>query len=118
MRSPLIPLLLTLPLAACAEGGVTGMSSSMGGGEDGSVLQSGDATSFVSSNTQGMPTQHRAATANPPAVSGGTMALSDQGHTLVIADPDRDSVFIVDLDTLSTRFTIALEPGDEPGRIA
>ena len=35
---------------------------------------------------------------------------------MVVADPERDSVSIVDLMGVKLRHTIALDPGDEPGR--
>ena len=56
-------------------------------------------------------------TAAPPApISGGTLAVSSDGMTAVAADPDRDRVSIVDLDASTVRH-VALEKGDEPGRV-
>jgi mono/diheme cytochrome c family protein len=52
----------------------------------------------------------------PPAISGGTLIATADGHSAIVADPDRDRVSIVDLDSLSVRHTIELQPGDEPGR--
>ncbi len=52
----------------------------------------------------------------PPSISGGTLSVTADGHTAVVADPDRDRVSLVDLDSLSVRYTIELQPGDEPGR--
>ena len=52
----------------------------------------------------------------PPSISGGTLSVTADGHSAIVADPDRDRVSIVDLDSLSVRHTIELEPGDEPGR--
>ena len=51
----------------------------------------------------------------PKPITGGTLAI---GSGLAIAaDPDRDLVHVVDLESASVRHTIALDPGDEPGRV-
>ncbi|WP_234023159.1 c-type cytochrome [Sorangium cellulosum] len=55
--------------------------------------------------------------AGPPAISGGTLAVSRDGLTAVAADPDRDRVWIVALQERKLRAEIALEKGDEPGRV-
>jgi mono/diheme cytochrome c family protein len=39
------------------------------------------------------------------------------GHVAVVSDPDRDQMVIVDLDTVKVRIQVALQKGDEPGRI-
>jgi hypothetical protein len=49
-------------------------------------------------------------------ISGGTMLVTRDGRRAVIADPDRDRVVVVDLDTKTTQ-VVPLEPGDEPGRL-
>jgi hypothetical protein len=54
----------------------------------------------------------------PPAISGGTMLIADDGVTVVAADSDRDRISIVDLSQLKVVKQIALETGDEPGRLA
>ncbi len=54
----------------------------------------------------------------PPPVSGGTMLLSSDGKTAVVADSDRDLVSLVDLATATVRARITLSPHDEPGRVA
>jgi mono/diheme cytochrome c family protein len=54
----------------------------------------------------------------PPAVSGGTLHVTPDGTFAVIADSDRDRIVIVDLMSQSVVATVALEAGDEPGRIA
>jgi mono/diheme cytochrome c family protein len=53
----------------------------------------------------------------PPAISGGTLLVLSNGRTVVAADPDRDQVYLVDLPDLALTATIALFPGDEPGRV-
>lgn len=51
----------------------------------------------------------------PPPISGGTLAVLADG-TLVVADSDRDDVALV--STTNEVRHIALQPGDEPGRVA
>lgn len=52
-----------------------------------------------------------------PPVSGGTMTVA--GFRVLVADPDRDALFVFRLPALDGTLerTIALEPGDEPGRM-
>jgi hypothetical protein len=54
----------------------------------------------------------------PPAISGGTLRIMPDGVTAIAADPDRDQVYIVDLQKRAVSFTVALQKGDEPGRVA
>jgi hypothetical protein len=51
-----------------------------------------------------------------PIIGGTLLVLDDQGR-VVAADPDRDQVYVVDLTTGALQATVALEPGDEPGRL-
>lgn len=53
----------------------------------------------------------------PPAISGGTLLVARDGKTAVAADPDRDRVWIVDIDAQRLVSEIPLEAGDEPGRV-
>lgn len=53
----------------------------------------------------------------PPAISGGTLIVSRDQRLAIAADPDRDSVFISPLDGASPVVRVALERGDEPGRL-
>ena len=53
----------------------------------------------------------------PPAISGGTLRILKDGKTAVAADPDRDRVYVVDLAAKAVRWDVALNPGDEPGRV-
>lgn len=53
----------------------------------------------------------------PPPISGGTLIVAADGTTAVAADPDRDKVYVVDLKARKLLHTVALEPGDEPGRL-
>jgi cytochrome c len=54
----------------------------------------------------------------PPPISGGTMLLSKDGTTAVVADSDRDFVSLVDLSAHTVRAQAPLSPHDEPGRMA
>jgi hypothetical protein len=53
----------------------------------------------------------------PPAISGGTLLLTQSGTTLVASDSDRDQIYVVDLPSQTLTTTIALSMGDEPGRL-
>ena len=66
-----------------------------------------------------IPTDERAALVSPVApvaISGGTLSVLSDSSAAIVADPERDQISIVDLGTLAVRYTIALQPGDEPGR--
>jgi hypothetical protein len=52
----------------------------------------------------------------PPPLSGGTLAAVPGRAMVVAADPDRDLVYVVDVETHSVA-TVALERGAEPGRV-
>lgn len=53
----------------------------------------------------------------PPPLSGGTLRVLADGVTAVASEPDRDVVSVVDLEGGRHVATVALEAGDEPGRI-
>jgi hypothetical protein len=53
----------------------------------------------------------------PPAISGGTLMVTSNGLRAVAADPDRDRIVIVDLQSDDVLATIPLEAGAEPGRV-
>src|SRR5687767_9463857 len=50
----------------------------------------------------------------PRPISGGTMFVSRDGRTAIVADPDRGVVWLVDLVNKTRRDTIELYQGDEP----
>src|SRR5687768_3470128 len=50
-------------------------------------------------------------------ITGGTMLVTSDGARAVISDPDRDRIVQIDLATESIMSEIALETGDEPGRL-
>jgi hypothetical protein len=54
----------------------------------------------------------------PPPISGGTLLVTSDGNHAIAADPDRDAVYGIDLVAQKVSFTVALQAGDEPGRIA
>lgn len=54
---------------------------------------------------------------NSPPISGGTMLVTAHGELAVAADPDHDMVWVVGLHAARRLHAIALEPGDEPGRV-
>jgi len=51
----------------------------------------------------------------PPPISGGTMAVTSLRRA-VVADSDRDRIWVVDLASRAVS-EIVLEEGDEPGRV-
>lgn len=53
----------------------------------------------------------------PRPISGGTLLVLRDGSAAVAADSDRDRVYVVDLATRAVRATVALDSGDEPGRL-
>src|SRR6187402_459319 len=55
---------------------------------------------------------------SPPAISGGTLAVAPDGHTVIAADPDRDLVYVIDARSHTLTFTIPVAAGAEPGRVA
>ncbi len=82
-----------------------------GGASDGDA----DADSYTDDDWP--PEEIFTAGSPPPPLSGGTLAISRDGHRAFGADTDRDVVWVVDLDGTDLLATIALEPGDEPGRL-
>ena len=52
----------------------------------------------------------------PPAISGGTLAATEDGRFAVAADPDRDRISIIELANSNVR-QIPLNAADEPGRV-
>lgn len=57
----------------------------------------------------------------PPPLSGGTLAVAPDGHTVVAADPDRDRIYVTDVTATAASAaavrTIDLALHDEPGRV-
>ena len=55
-------------------------------------------------------------TSPPPPISGGTLVALANGQTAVAADPDRDTIWVVDVIAQKLTAQITLWAGDEPGR--
>jgi mono/diheme cytochrome c family protein len=53
----------------------------------------------------------------PPPVSGGTLIVTRSGRLAVASDPERDQIVVAELASARLVGTIALERGDEPGRL-
>ncbi len=58
------------------------------------------------------------ASVRPPSISGGTLLVTGDGTRAIVADPDRNAIYGVSLAPPQLAFTVALQPGDEPGRVA
>ena len=87
-----------------------------GGGTGGSIPVGG---SFSGGSGGGVADTRPVVSAEhtPPPISGGTLlALSEPGRA-VVADPDRDRIVVVDTETPTALYQVALEVGDEPGRL-
>src|SRR5688572_27350374 len=54
----------------------------------------------------------------PLPISGGTLLISRDLRTAIVGDPDQNRILVVDLVERTTRATVELEDGDEPGRSA
>jgi len=112
--------------SACAvSGGTPPQSLAAGAGPCGGPPSGGDADvpgpgfcgafpSIAPRPTFGATIQ---ATTPPPPISGGTLLVTRKG-TVVASDPDRDAVYVVDPAAMTLLFAIALQAGDEPGRLA
>jgi hypothetical protein len=55
---------------------------------------------------------------SPPPLSGGTLIISRDDRLAIASDPDRDRVWIADIQRGAFVGVLALENGDEPGRLA
>jgi hypothetical protein len=53
-----------------------------------------------------------------PPLSGGTLLALADGTTIAASDPERDQVYLVDTAAGTVRAKVALQAGDEPGRLA
>lgn len=63
------------------------------------------------------PSVVEAAATPPPAISGGNMIATRDQRALVVGDSDRDTVWVLREDATVVH-NIALQRGDEPGRLA
>ena len=82
------------------------------------LLSSLPSTAVIGCNDSGVGT--KPATDPPPTwgvpITGGMMLVTKDGLHAYIADPDRDRIAVLDLDTGATK-DIALQAHDEPGRL-
>ncbi len=92
-------------LSACTAEFSTPVSS-------GEPMSSGTSTSSSTSFQSGAVQTGKSAA----PVVGGTLIATRDGLTVAAADPDRDSVFLVDASSHAVR-AVTLQTGDEPGRI-
>jgi len=132
MKSYIAPAItLALALAACTNysepqpaqvvgAGGDSFSGGTGGGPvaGGPVSAGGSSFGVAGFGSNNFNDPVVVALKTPPPLAGGTMLITGAGHTALVADPDHDQLFVVDLDRPSITATIALEPGDEPGRSA
>jgi mono/diheme cytochrome c family protein len=59
----------------------------------------------------------RTAAKTPPPISGGNLAVDKAGTVAVVADSDRDLLYVIDLTEGSVQ-KLKLDAGAEPGRVA
>ena len=81
------------------------------------VSTSGVAGGFSLAGVDNALTPVTTSAAPPAPINGGTLLIAKDGHTAVAADPDRDRISIVDLSARQVLATVALQQGDEPGRM-
>jgi cytochrome c553 len=91
--------------------GVATISAPWAAGCDAKITKSPDPT-WPSSSLTTLPTALQ-----PPPISGGTLAVLHDGHTVVASDPDHDTLWFVDLASRRIVGNAAFQAGDEPGRI-
>ena len=53
-----------------------------------------------------------------PPLSGGTLLPLADGTTVVVSDPERDQLYVIDESVGAVRVTVPLRASDEPGRLA
>jgi hypothetical protein len=88
-------------------------------GDDGSILTLVNPASSGMSGNANQPSFGPTTTARvaPPPISGGTLLVTADNVRAVVSDPDRDLLYVVKLSSRTLSHTIALDPGDEPGRL-
>lgn len=96
------------PGSGSSSGGDFEDAQSFGSGGDAGVGFSAIRPDFGSTVVASVP---------PPPISGGTLLVTADGSRAIAADPDRDLVYGVTLSTGEVAYTVALNSGDEPGRL-
>jgi mono/diheme cytochrome c family protein len=98
-------------------GGAAGATCTAGGGVGG-ALPTGTGGGVGTAGPQPtIPTTITTATTPVPPLSGGTLLALSDGTTIAASDPERDQVYLVDTSTAVVRGRVALQAGDEPGRL-
>jgi len=107
------------PLPPVASGGIGACGSGAQGGATvkGSVPITIPTTSSATSPSAPILGAVVTADTPPPAVSGGTLLMLSDGVTAVAADADRDQLYLVNVPSGTLAATVALSPGDQPGRL-
>src|SRR5580698_6567747 len=90
--------------------------SGFGGGGSGTVVSTPPEPGLPPSPTP-MFGASVTATVPPPPISGGTLIGLGAGSLAVASDPDRDALCVIDTSAGALLKTIALQSGDEPGRL-
>ncbi len=118
-------MLFVIAASGCYTGGPTGTAASSPAGDLPPSGPAGTATGF-GGGAAGVATAGGVAPAfgptvvasvAPPPISGGTLLVLADGVTAIVSDPDRDAVYVVDTATATVTATVALQAGDEPGRL-
>jgi hypothetical protein len=107
----LLPVAVAGGLGACSSGTSSSPTTALPTGFTGS------APGMASSVAEPVFGPTTVATVPPPPISGGTLLATHDGTRVIAADPERDSVYVVNLVTNAVASTIALTAGDEPGRL-
>lgn len=117
-----------LVLAGCGQGSEPPVGFSSGSGSDfgtagsaaapvpGDVGTAGEGPTFEAQPPVPGEVVHAERGLRP--VSGGTLLVLRDQKTALVADPDRDQLFVVDLEGAAVKRTISLPAGAEPGRAA
>ena len=115
--------------AACSSAGTDGVpdetptSAAGGPGDPGfpSFGPGGDTFDASAPELHGPPPVFGTATSQSAVpISGGTLLVAADGHTMIASDPDRDVLYLGDMDApagKNTLVTLGLVAGDEPGRL-
>ena len=103
----------------CGQVVITGTDAGALGGSSGTTCTTdGGLPTRPGSGVQPtIPTTITRATTPVPPLSGGTLLALADGTTVAASDPDRDQVYLVDTTAGAVRTIVALQPGDEPGRL-
>jgi mono/diheme cytochrome c family protein len=91
--------------------------SACGSSNNPSLPISGGEPAFGQVPTSGLLSGQALHAGHTAPVVGGTLLVTSDGQTVVAADPERDSVFLVNSSTHAVK-KVTLSAGDEPGRVA